>query len=254
MNNDLRAALFAPFPPNEIEWRLGSTNAEKTSGIALAYLTARHVMDRLDSTVGPENWQDRYEHHGARTMCYLSLRIGDEWITKADGAGDSDVEAEKGAISDALKRAAVKWGIGRYLYDLGNTWVDIQPAGRSFKIKQDQYHKLHKALENLVTGGVVPERETKLRTVAAEKEVYDRLMTELHVESANGYDALIKWVNDPSVLAEINGLERYSENLKSQAKTYIAEAKKLKKDKESGYVPPNFDNETGINSFSDTVS
>jgi hypothetical protein len=138
--------LHAPFPAAEIEWRVGSTNGDKTSGLALAYLTARHVMERLDTVCGPENWQDRYEFHGARTVCYLSIRVDGEWITKADGAGDSDVEAEKGAISDALKRAAVKWGIGRYLYDLGNIWVDVEPAGRSVRIKRDQYAKLETAL------------------------------------------------------------------------------------------------------------
>jgi hypothetical protein len=83
-------------------------------------------MDRLDAVLGAENWQDRYEFHGVRTICYLSIRIEDEWITKGDGAGDSDVEAEKGAISDALKRAAVKWGIGRYLYDLSSPWVPCE--------------------------------------------------------------------------------------------------------------------------------
>lgn len=140
------ADLRKTFPPSEIEWRVGSTNSEKTSGLALAYLTARHVMDRLDEVCGSENWQDRYEFHGTRTICYLSIRIGTEWITKADGAGDSDVEAEKGAISDALKRAAVKWGIGRYLYDLGNIWVDVEAAGRSVRIKRDQYAKLETAL------------------------------------------------------------------------------------------------------------
>lgn len=138
--------LHKPFPAAEIEWRVGSTNGDKTSGLALAYLTARHVMDRLDAVCGSENWQDRYEFHGPRTVCYLSIRVGNEWVTKADGAGDSDVEAEKGAISDALKRAAVKWGIGRYLYDLGNIWVDLEPAGRSQRIKKDQYVKLQTAL------------------------------------------------------------------------------------------------------------
>lgn len=145
--------LHSPFPPSEIEWRVGSTNSEKTSGLALAYLTARHVMDRLDAVCGSENWQDRYEFHGSRTVCYLSIRIGDEWVTKADGAGDSDVEAEKGAISDALKRAAVKWGIGRYLYDLGNIWVDVEAAGRSARIKRDQYAKLEMALVKQFGGG-----------------------------------------------------------------------------------------------------
>lgn len=138
--------LHAPFPAAEIEWRVGSTNGDKSSGLALAYLTARHVMERLDAVCGPENWQDRYEFHGPRTVCYLSLRVGGEWVTKADGAGDSDVEAEKGAISDALKRAAVKWGIGRYLYDLGKIWVDLEKAGNSHRIKKDQYAKLETAL------------------------------------------------------------------------------------------------------------
>lgn len=94
--------------------------------MALAYIDARDVMERLDAVCGPANWQDRYEFHGARTVCYLSIRIDGEWITKADGAGDSDVEAEKGAISDALKRAAVKWGIGRYLYALDAPWVPCE--------------------------------------------------------------------------------------------------------------------------------
>jgi hypothetical protein len=131
------AALSAPFPPASVSWRVGSSNKKKrqketgdnfakaTKGIALAYIDARDVMDRLDAVCGPDGWQDRYEFHGPRTVCYLSLRIDGEWVTKADGAGDSDVESEKGAISDALKRAAVKWGIGRYLYHISSPWVDL---------------------------------------------------------------------------------------------------------------------------------
>lgn len=154
------ARLHAPFPANEIEWRVGSISGDKTRGLALAYLTARHVMERLDAVCGPANWQDRYEFHGSRTVCYLSIRIGDEWVTKADGAGDSDVEAEKGAISDALKRAAVKWGIGRYLYELGNTWVEIEPAGRSFRIKDSEYARLESILQKRFDGTFVPGEST----------------------------------------------------------------------------------------------
>lgn len=115
--------LAAEFPKSAVSWRSQSLTKDGTKALALAYIDARDVMDRLDDVCGPENWQDRYEFHGPRTVCYLSIRIGGEWITKADGAGDSDVEAEKGAISDALKRAAVKWGVGRYLYALSSPWV-----------------------------------------------------------------------------------------------------------------------------------
>jgi hypothetical protein len=125
--------LFAEFPHDDISWRSQSLNQAGDSALALAYIDARNVMDRLDQICGAHNWQDRYEFHGPRTICYLSIRIGEEWITKADGAGDSDVEAEKGAISDALKRAAVKWGIGRYLYDLGSPWVPCESSDRGGK-------------------------------------------------------------------------------------------------------------------------
>jgi len=120
--------LAAEFPRDAISWRAQSVTKQGDKALALAYIDARDVMDRLDEVCGVPNWQDRYEFHGSRTICYLSIRVGDEWITKADGAGDSDVEAEKGAISDALKRAAVKWGIGRYLYSLKSPWVPCECA------------------------------------------------------------------------------------------------------------------------------
>lgn len=115
--------LFAEFPHEAISWRAQSLTRDGEKAMALAYIDARDVMDRLDSVVGAANWSDRYDFSGPRTICYLSIKIDGEWVTKADGAGDTAVEAEKGAISDAFKRAAVKWGIGRYLYDLDAPWV-----------------------------------------------------------------------------------------------------------------------------------
>lgn len=118
--------LFAEFDREAISWRAQTVSKNGDKGLALAYIDARDVMDRLDSIIGAADWQDRYEFSGARTICYLSIKIGNEWVTKADGAGDTDVEAEKGAISDAFKRAAVKWGIGRYLYSMPAPWVPCE--------------------------------------------------------------------------------------------------------------------------------
>jgi hypothetical protein len=118
--------LAAPFA--KVHWRAQNMSRDGTSALALAYIDARDVMARLDEVVGPTNWQDRYtETPKGRLICTLSVRIDGEWIEKADGAGDTDVEGEKGAISDALKRAAVKWGIGRYLYEFGDIWADCDP-------------------------------------------------------------------------------------------------------------------------------
>jgi hypothetical protein len=145
-------ALAEPFNPKQISWRVGSTKTDKTKGLALAYIDARDVMKRLDEVIGPENWQDRYEVHGDKTVCYLSIKCGSDWITKADAAGDSAVEAEKGAISDAFKRAAVKWGIARYLYDIDSPWVELDTYQNANKqtivkgIKKEEYTRLEKLL------------------------------------------------------------------------------------------------------------
>ncbi len=130
--------LKEPFDPALISWRIGSTNkkseqrndpkAKATKGIALAYINARDVMNRLDEVVGPGGWSDKYfETTSGRLMCEITILDPDtnRFITKSDGAGDSDIEGEKGAISDAFKRAAVKFGVGRYLYDLPNSWVEL---------------------------------------------------------------------------------------------------------------------------------
>lgn len=140
-------ALAAPFQPIRVSWRIGSTNQDKTKGMALAYIDARDVMERFDEACGPAGWQCRYSHAGAKTVCDIAVKVGDEWIWKADGAGDSDVEAEKGALSDAFKRAAVKWGVGRYLYDLKSPWVEIEQRGRTSIIKDAEYTKLGRLLQ-----------------------------------------------------------------------------------------------------------
>ncbi len=149
-------ALAAPFSPSQVSWRVGSTSQDKKSALALAYLDARDIMDRFDAVCGPAGWQCRYSHVGSITVCEIGVKVGDEWIWKADGAGQSDIEGEKGALSDSIKRAAVRFGVGRYLYSLGNTWVQIEPAGRSFKIKASEQGKLIAALERHAKGLPAP--------------------------------------------------------------------------------------------------
>lgn len=128
------AALAAPFASDQIHWRAQTMNGDGTSAMALAYIDARDVMQRLDEVCGPANWQDSYtETAKGRLLCTLSLRIDGEWISKCDGAGDTDVEGDKGAISDSLKRAAVKWGIGRHLYDMPVTWAECESYERNGK-------------------------------------------------------------------------------------------------------------------------
>jgi hypothetical protein len=127
--------LQAPFHPDDIEWRVGATNQDKTSGIALAYVTNRAIQNRLDEIFGPFGWKNEFrEWKQGSQLCGLSIKFGDEWITKWDGADDSNQEATKGGLSDAMKRAGYQWGIGRYLYKLENTWVQIKAQGKSYAL------------------------------------------------------------------------------------------------------------------------
>jgi hypothetical protein len=148
------ADLKKPFPPDRISWRLGSTNGDKTKGMALAYIDARDVMSRLDEVCGLL-WQAEYVPMPNGTCCCrVGVKVGEEWLWRSNGSmniSDSDKAdakemAEKGSYSDAFKRAAVLWGIGQYLYDLDSPWVAIEPMGRSWKIAAGEYKKLEALL------------------------------------------------------------------------------------------------------------
>ena len=136
MSDTVWDRLRSPFPPDDIQWRVGSTTKDKKRGMALAYIDARAVMDRLDAVLGPANWQDEYYEVSGRILCRLSVKdpATSCWVQKSDGSGDTDFEAEKGGISSAFKRAAVRFGIGRYLYHLKNTWVELDERGNIRKL------------------------------------------------------------------------------------------------------------------------
>lgn len=131
--------LRDPFPADDVEWRVG--RAGKTdSGVwamCLAYINNRAIMERLDEVCGPENWRNEYrEAPAGGVLCGLSIRCGEEWVTKWDGADNTDMEAVKGGLSGAMKRAGAQWGIGRYLYNLPEGWAKISANGAHFgKIK-----------------------------------------------------------------------------------------------------------------------
>lgn len=139
--------LKDPFDASDIEWRIGSSNVDKTSGLALAYVTNRAIQDRLDEVAGPLNWRNEFERwNGKGVKCGISVRDGEngEWITKYDGADDTNIEPTKGGFSDSMKRAAVQWGIGRYLYDLPSPWVPLE-NGRLTKDGIDDLQKRYTA-------------------------------------------------------------------------------------------------------------
>jgi hypothetical protein len=129
------AALSAPFDAAEVKFKPAVVSGNRA--LALAYVDARVIQDRLDEVLGVAGWQDSYRVlPDGSVMCRLRLKIGEHWITKTDVGGQSEQpdggDRTKAAVSDALKRAAVKFGVGRYLYRLPQLWCDYDPDKRQF--------------------------------------------------------------------------------------------------------------------------
>ena len=134
--SDLRR-LADPFPAQDVEWKPGATTRDKSKGLAMCYISSRAVQNRLDDVCGPADWRNEFRAGPeGGVLCGISVYVqrGDgapgEWVTKWDGSESTDIEAVKGGLSGAMKRAAVQWGIGRYLYDLPAQWVRLDDRGR----------------------------------------------------------------------------------------------------------------------------
>lgn len=152
----IKQELAKPFAPEDLEWRLQQTIADKCRGLAVPYVTNRAIQDRLDDVVGPENWHNEFKPwHGngkkESQICGISVFFeGRGFVTKWDGAEDTDIEAIKGGLSDSMKRAAVQWGIGRVLYKMEPVWVTVEQRGKSWIIKDSERSRLDMAyLETL---------------------------------------------------------------------------------------------------------
>ena len=108
--SEIYKALMRPWPAAEVRQRKGP------GGKTLSYVDARQVQSRLDDVVGTQNWQTHYSEVCGNYCCTLSIKIDGEWVAKSDGAGNTTIEGDKGGFSDAFKRAAVSFGVARYLY------------------------------------------------------------------------------------------------------------------------------------------
>lgn len=141
----IEAILKRPFDDHEINWKL-KTVTSNGKALLLAYMDARGVRDRLDEAFGP-HWKTSYSAGpSGGVMCTLSVKWDGEWISRCGIAENTNIEAVKGGASDALKRAATAYGVGRHLYDLGSTFATIQkdadysvPDGRRVYCKGKGY-------------------------------------------------------------------------------------------------------------------
>lgn len=131
--NDVWDMLSEPFSPEELQWRVEALSKDKRRALVAPYVSHKAVLDRLDEVVGVQGWQDSYEVLQAPAqpagLYAVKCRLTIMDIYKEDvGEGDS----LKAAFAEALVRAAVKFGVGRFLVGLEQQWVDYDPASGKF--------------------------------------------------------------------------------------------------------------------------
>lgn len=135
--------LVEPFPADVVKSRQGPKQHEgacqKQYGqcqqrhMMLSYVDARDVAERLDAVLTPAGWDFEAKAVPATNVVHGMLRIradDDAHVWREDHGypnSDDDAEPLKSATSDALKRCAVMFGIGRHLYDDNHP---IRPASR----------------------------------------------------------------------------------------------------------------------------
>lgn len=127
--DEIALKLQKPFPAEEIEFRVQSCGISngKPWAMVLAYVQARAIQRRLDDVFGWDGWTDEYRTTDNNMICRLGVRTENGWIYKENGASETQVEAFKGGISASLKRVAASgYGIGRYLYDLTESFAECQ--------------------------------------------------------------------------------------------------------------------------------
>ena len=159
---------FRDLRADEIDCRV-ATVTEKGCSLLL-YKDARADMIILDETVGAENWQRSHELINGNLFCNVSIKCGDEWITKQDVGTESFTEKEKGQASDSFKRACFNWGLGRELYTAPFIWIGSDKVAITqnsngkpttydrFKVTEltiDKKHITSLAIANAKTGDIV---------------------------------------------------------------------------------------------------
>ncbi len=139
--HEIRTALARPFPAGDVKLKpKRPKGCPDNRCLAMSYIDARLVMDRLDDVLGVDGWQDEYTPlPDGSVLCRLTVHIEGVAVTRSDVGSPSEQSGGgdrlKAAFSDSLKRTAVKFGIGRYLYAIPAIWMDYDPTTKRIVVR-----------------------------------------------------------------------------------------------------------------------
>jgi hypothetical protein len=76
-----------------MRWKPRAVSSNRA--LAICYIDARAVIDRLDQVIGIDGWTDAYEELpvGA-VVCTLKAKIDETWVSKVDVGGLSQQPGE----------------------------------------------------------------------------------------------------------------------------------------------------------------
>jgi hypothetical protein len=120
------------------KWRVQGRNKAKDKVQITAYIDARQVQDILDQYC-EHGWSNSFYEIAGGIFCKLIIHgpIGETYIRSDAGSRiESDSTDQmfdqgfKAAASDAFKRAAVQFGVGRFLYDQPKMWLPCNEKGQ----------------------------------------------------------------------------------------------------------------------------
>ena len=150
--DNLFIRLAEPFDPSEIKWRVTHTSKDGRRGAVIAFSDPRAYTDRLNQLFTPTGWTRTYEVSHAssltRTKKDRLIQTGKVMVTCTltitglgchTGCGEEWADEEyamTAAEAQAFKRAASCYGLGRYLYDLSETWVPLDERRQPLEYPQ----------------------------------------------------------------------------------------------------------------------
>jgi hypothetical protein len=132
VNENILTELRRPFHPSAVEFKPQATTNDGSKAMAVPYADVRSYQNRLDEICGM-NWSVTYSPWGDRIVCHLTIN----GVTRSS-TGEGDAQSEKSEIAgtaaeaQAFKRACSCFGLGRYLYSLPQSWVELDPATKRF--------------------------------------------------------------------------------------------------------------------------
>jgi hypothetical protein len=130
--------LRRPFTPAAVKFRIlrGTGKAEQARVRCAAYIDARLVGERLN-LVCPDLWWHSFDPVQGGMQCHLTV----DGLTRSDvgwSQSRDDDMGLKGLYSDALKRAAVHFGVGVSLYAIPGLVLAARDNARWFKMSDRQ--------------------------------------------------------------------------------------------------------------------